>query len=1113
MAQRWSLLALLVSSMACASAATVPSNFSDSVYASGLSNPTAMAWSPDGRLFVCTQGGSLRVIKNGTLLATPFVRVTVDSNGERGLLGVAFDPNFSSNRLVYVQYTATSPATRSRISRFTADSGNPDVSSGGEQVLFDYDNLSSATNHNGGALHFGPDGKLYSAHGENANGAHAQTLNNLLGKILRLNSDGTIPSDNPFFNQATGNNRAIYALGLRNPFTFAFQPGTGRLYINDVGQGSWEEINDGAAGRNYGWPNVEGNGSFSPAIGTYSNPVRSYPTSHGCAITGGTFYNPSNPSFPGEYVGKYFFADYCGNWIRYIDPANPGTINNFASGLSAPVDLKIGPDGALYYIARGNGAIGRIQYTVNTAPAISQQPSSITVSQGATATFTISASGSPPLSYQWERAASGSSTFVSVGSSGNSASYTTPSTSASDNGANFRVVVSNSAGSTTSNSATLTVTSNTPPSVTISSPAGGGRYNGGSVINYAGSATDTQDGNVPASRFSWTVRLHHQSHTHPFLGPITNQSSGSFTIPVTGETDAVQWYEIILTVSDSAGLSTTVSRRIDPNTANFTLASNPAGLQLTLDSQPLTASQTITGVVGMTRTLGVVSPQTLGSSTYTFASWSDGGSASHTISTPSNATTYTANFQTTALAPSITTQPTNQTVTAGDTATFTVVASGTGPLTYQWKRGTTNVGTNSATLTLTNAQTGDAGSYTVVVTNSAGTATSNAATLSVNAVTLRDPENPAGAVAGLTYAYYAVSTDGTIPNLAALVPTATGTVTTFDLSPRTRDDNIAFAFNGYLAVPTDGVYTLFTSSDDGSRLLIGTTTVVDNDGPHGMQERSGVIGLKAGRHALTVHFAQGAGGFGLEVRWEGPGIAKALVPASALFRTGTGTGTVPTITIQPVNRSVVVGATATFTVTASGTPAPTFQWQKNNVNIDGATSASYTTPATVIGDNSTTYRCVATNSAGTATSTSATLTVTTVVVVPQTPVAPTVSGAGTATPILSGTSDAGATIRIYDGATLIGTVTANGSGAWTFSPTLTPGTHQITITATNSAGTSAASPPVTVVIPTAPGVPTPVPVPATSSSNSKSCGMGSLAALGAVLGLTGLLGLLRREQR
>jgi len=289
MAQRWSLLALLVSSMACASAATVPSNFSDSVYASGLSNPTAMAWSPDGRLFVCTQGGSLRVIKNGTLLATPFVRVTVDGNGERGLLGVAFDPNFSSNRLVYVQYTATSPATRSRISRFTADSGNPDVSSGGEQVLFDYDNLSSATNHNGGALHFGPDGKLYSAHGENANGAHAQTLNNLLGKILRLNSDGTIPSDNPFFNQATGNNRAIYALGLRNPFTFAFQPGTGRLYINDVGQGSWEEINDGAAGRNYGWPNVEGNGSFSPAIGTYSNPVRSYPTSHGCAITGGTF--------------------------------------------------------------------------------------------------------------------------------------------------------------------------------------------------------------------------------------------------------------------------------------------------------------------------------------------------------------------------------------------------------------------------------------------------------------------------------------------------------------------------------------------------------------------------------------------------------------------------------------------------------------------------------------------------------------------------------------------------------------------------------------------------------------------------------------------------------
>ena len=473
-------------------------------------------------------------------------------------------------------------------------------------------------------------------------------------------------------------------------------------------------------------------------------------------------------------------------------------------------------------------------------------------------------------------------------------------------------------------------------------------------------------------------------------------------------------------------------------------------------------------------------------------------------STTSTAATLTVTAA--ATAPAITTQPTNVTVTAPATATYTVTASGSPAPTFQWESApsgsatfTAISGATSASYTTGATSTGMNGTqYRCVATNSAGAATSNVATLTVNAVALRNPENPAGTVAGLAYAYYAVATDGTIPNLAALVPTATGTVTTFDLSSRTRDDNIAFVYTGYLSVPTDGVYTLYTTSDDGSRLLIGTTVVVDNDGPHAMQERSGVIGLKAGRHALTVHFAQGAGGFGLEVRWEGPGIAKALVPANALFRIGTATATVPTISSQPVSLSVVVGATATFSVTASGTPAPTYQWQKNGTNIGSANAPSYTTPATVTGDNGATYRCVVTNSAGSVTSTSATLTVTVtpvVVVVPPTPAAPTVSGEGTATPTLSGTSVAGATITIYDGATLLGTVTANSSGAWTFAPTLTAGMYQITTTASNSAGTSAASPAVTVVIPSTSGGSG-----GSSGDSGGSCGFGGLGIVMLALG-------------
>ncbi|HTQ79135.1 MAG TPA: PQQ-dependent sugar dehydrogenase [Thermoanaerobaculia bacterium] len=355
-----SALSLLAGSPLPLAAATLPSGFTESLVANGLTNPTTMALAPDGRIFVSEQGGTLRVIKNGTLLPTPFLSLTVDSNGERGLLGVVFDPAFPSAPYVYVYYTATTPATHNRVSRFTA---NGDVAvPGSETVLLDLNNLSSATNHNGGSLHFARDGRLYIAVGENANGANSQTLTNLLGKLLRINPDGSIPTDNPFFATATGVNRAIWAYGLRNPFTFSFQPGSGRLFINDVGQSTWEEIDDGIAGSNYGWPTTEGpttNPSFRSPLFWYGHGTG--PTV-GCAITGGTFYNPPLQPFPAAYLGTYFFADLCSGWIRNYDAA-ADTVADFASGINSPVDLDVGPDGSLYYLARGDGAVYRITST------------------------------------------------------------------------------------------------------------------------------------------------------------------------------------------------------------------------------------------------------------------------------------------------------------------------------------------------------------------------------------------------------------------------------------------------------------------------------------------------------------------------------------------------------------------------------------------------------------------------------------------------------------------------------------------------------------------------------------------------------------------------------
>jgi glucose/arabinose dehydrogenase len=335
-------------------AATLPAGFTETQFGSNLSGvPTAMAFAPDGRLFVCQQNGQLRVIKNGTLLATPFVSLSVSSSGERGLLGIAFDPNFGTNQFIYVYYTVSAAPIHNRISRFTA---NGDLAAAGsEVVLMDLDDLSNATNHNGGAIHFGPDGKLYVGVGENANSANAQTLNNRLGKILRMNSDGTIPTDNPFVNTAMGVNRAIWALGLRNPYTFGFQPGTGRMFINDVGEGTWEEIDDGIAGSNYGWPACEG--ACSPANANFRDPLFQYGHGNtittGCAIVGAAFYNPAVNQFPASYLGKFFFADLCGGWIRVFDPAI-GTASGFATGINQPVDLEVGPDGCLYYLTRGN---------------------------------------------------------------------------------------------------------------------------------------------------------------------------------------------------------------------------------------------------------------------------------------------------------------------------------------------------------------------------------------------------------------------------------------------------------------------------------------------------------------------------------------------------------------------------------------------------------------------------------------------------------------------------------------------------------------------------------------------------------------------------------------
>ena len=350
----------------------VPAGFTkQEAFVPGLTAATAFAQAPDGRFFIAEQGGSLRIVKNGALLTTSFLQLVVDSNGERGLLGVALHPNFGSNGFVYVYYTTAVGGTHNRISRFTASGLNADVVSANSEVFIaDLPALSTATNHNGGAIHFGADAKLYVGVGDNANSANAQDLNSPLGKMLRFNDDGSIPSDNPFCTTAGLQRCAVWARGLRNPFTFAVQPGTGTIHINDVGEGTWEEVNLGAAGANFGWPASEGPdnvtaGLTAPAF-TYKHsaaaPAGSGPGGFftGNVITGGTFYPSSGASavFPAEYQGQYFFADFSSRFVARLDAANGNAAYAFASLAGNPVDMLAGLDGALYVLTRS--AVTRI---------------------------------------------------------------------------------------------------------------------------------------------------------------------------------------------------------------------------------------------------------------------------------------------------------------------------------------------------------------------------------------------------------------------------------------------------------------------------------------------------------------------------------------------------------------------------------------------------------------------------------------------------------------------------------------------------------------------------------------------------------------------------------
>jgi len=339
--------------------------------ANGLTAPVFMTQPlDDGRIFVVEQAGRIRVITNGVLQTTPFLDISsrVLSGGERGLLSVAFHPQYASNRFFYVYFT-TQPNGDIRVERFTTTT-NPEVADPATTKLIITTPHSTQSNHNGGLVSFGPDGMLYAGLGDGGGAGdptgNAQNQNALLGSLLRLDLSGdpyAIPSSNPFFNQA-GKRGEIWAKGLRNPWRYAFDAPTGLLYVADVGQNAHEEVSVVAAsqaGVNYGWNTMEGAACFNPPTGCSQAglmlPVIDYTHAGGaCSITGGYVYRGS--AIPG-IRGHYFYSDYCSRFLRSFRYSNGAAVDNFDWGLTAPGNVSsFGQDfaGELYLLS-GNSIL------------------------------------------------------------------------------------------------------------------------------------------------------------------------------------------------------------------------------------------------------------------------------------------------------------------------------------------------------------------------------------------------------------------------------------------------------------------------------------------------------------------------------------------------------------------------------------------------------------------------------------------------------------------------------------------------------------------------------------------------------------------------------------
>ncbi|HEY6533380.1 MAG TPA: PQQ-dependent sugar dehydrogenase [Acidimicrobiales bacterium] len=607
-----------------------PTKVTDTFVAGGNWTLSVSAdWLANGHMVVLTQGGIVFDVNPATGAQTQILNITskVYSEGESGSLDILAD---AAGTGFYIYYMVAG-SDRLRISHFTAGSSV-------EQVIWTHSGLGYAAYHNGGSINLGPDGKLYLGIGDRVEG-RSNDLTNVFGKILRINTDGSAPSDNPFHDGAGPNIDEIWAYGLRNPYRSNFDDTTGLLWTGDVGGNvdaqAYEEVDIIERGQRYGWPDCEGplaqpkNGPVCPTGVT--GPVFSYPHDSvsaqyfNRAIVGGEIYRGS--AFP--LGGYYVYADYptdSFHWLQLGVDGRTAVANGQLATVSSPtpVWLGAGPDGNIYWLSlgfEGNGQLRRLGYTGAT-----DQPPTITT---ATATPTT---GTAPLAVNFTGAASDpNGTPVSYAwdfGDGTTSTEASPTHVFSAKGS-FQARLQVSSGGATVSSDLIPIVVGTPPVPTITAPVDGSGFNAGDTITITGAATDPDGGAVPASGLAWNIQFLHNDHAHP--GVTGTGPSIAFPIPRTGhDFSGDTRYRVELTATDTDGLTSSTSIILRPNKTTVAVSSNQA-TTMTVDNVAQNLPFGVDTVVGFQHSISVPATQCVTGRVWNFSSWSDGGARTHTI--------------------------------------------------------------------------------------------------------------------------------------------------------------------------------------------------------------------------------------------------------------------------------------------------------------------------------------------------------------------------------------------------------------------------------------------------------------------------------------------------